>query len=228
MPAPRTFALLSVLLCSACADDPVDPCLLRPADDCDVREVDCQEHAHAVVACMREAEHPLPKIAVLTAEEFAAQYPPPAASTPEQAKTEAQVARAFQLLGFLPSGWQPEDPEYEVSTPTIFYDIEGQVVTMVVDGSDREGELHGLLYALALADRDAESGLQGLSLTQTGTFDSARALRTLYAGEATFYADLASVRDTDFARIVDEYSYDRGSPPPAAPSPTARPRGARP
>lgn len=202
-----TFAapLLVLLACRDPAEP--DPCVLRAAEDCDVRELECQEHVHAVLACVREAEHPLPTIELLTPEQYAADNPPPPPRTAEEQRRWEQLTRAYKLLGWLPQDWTEPEPA-AVTPPYLSYDVETDTLTVVADGREPGYELYGLLYTLALADRDRESDLQGLFLTKTGTFDRERALVTLSAGEATFYADLAWHRDPDFALAARSFSYD--------------------
>jgi hypothetical protein len=200
---------IPLLVLPACADtdEPEDPCLLRSASRCDVRESDCHEHAHAVLTCIRGTEHPLPAIDVMTADEYAAAHPPGPSRTPEEQRLWDQYVRAYVLLGLLPPDWEEPEPS-PVAAPYISYDSATDTIVVVADGADPESELYGLLYALALAARDRESDLTGLMLTKTGTFDSKRALVTLYAGEATFFADMAWARELDYGELVKWFSYD--------------------
>lgn len=198
---------VSSLAAIACgADEPADPCLLRSASRCDVREVDCQEHAHAVIACIRGTDHPLPQIAVVTAEEYADAHPPAAPRTPAEQRLWDQHTRAYALLGFLPANWEEPEPT-PIAAPYLSYDSTIDTIIVVADGTQRERELYGLLYTLALAARDRESDLSGLFLTETGTFDSKRALTALFAGEATFFADMARARELDYGELAERFSY---------------------
>lgn len=190
------------------AAGPADPCELRAGEDCDVQDDECVEHVHAVVACMRAAEHPLPKVVRMTAEEYVAQLPEPEPPSAEQARADAQYQAGFKLLGLLPRDWAPApaDDSQGLPTPYITYSWETETLTIVADGADPEAELYALTYTLVLADRDQEVGIAGL-LSESGTFDGDRAISALAAGEATFYTDLARVRDSDFAGVVARFSY---------------------
>ncbi|WAS91709.1 hypothetical protein [Nannocystis punicea] len=203
---------IPLLVLSACADagsdEPQDPCLLRSASRCDVRESDCQEHAHEVIACIRGTDHPLPAIEVMTAEEYAAAHPPGPSRTPEEQRLFDQYVRAYQLLWLLPDGWEEPEPS-PVAAPYISYDSARDTIVVIADGTQPEFELYGLLYTLVLAARDRESDLDGLMLTQTGTFDSKRALVALFAGEATFFADMARARELDYGELAQRFSYEK-------------------
>jgi hypothetical protein len=201
------FGLSMVLMSSVvgCAEE-ADPCLLRAAEDCDVREAECVEHVHAVVACMRGAEHPLPPIKYYTAEEYLDTLEAVEPPTPEQARVNGQYTAVYKLLDLLPFDWQPASGPPEVSAPYIFYDWGKQEIAAVVDGGEPDRELDGLLYTLVLADRDAEIGIDA-RLLAAGTFDRKRALVGLIAGEATFYQGMASLRILDYAEIARDYTY---------------------
>ncbi|MFY0534678.1 hypothetical protein [Nannocystis pusilla] len=182
---------LSLLAAAACGTtEPADSCLLRSAGSCDVREVDCQEHVHAVIACIRGTDHPLPQIDVMTADEWADANPPAAPRTPAEQRLWDQHTRAYALLNLLPSWWKEPAPT-PVVAPHITYDATNDTIIVVADGTQRETELRGLLFTLAIADRDRESDVSGLFLTETDTFDSKRALSALFAGEATLFAAMA-------------------------------------
>ncbi|WP_143140390.1 hypothetical protein [Nannocystis exedens] len=204
----RTPSLaLSLLALAACADtDQPDPCRLRSASRCDIRQVDCQEHVHAVLGCIRDTDHPLPTIAVMTADEYAVAHPPASPRTPAEQRLWDQHVRAYVLLGLLPADWQEAEPT-PVVAPYVAYDSTIDTVVVVADGTQREAELYGLLYTLALADRDRETDLSGLLLTKTGTFDSKRALTALFAGEATLFADMAVARELDYGELAERFSY---------------------
>lgn len=199
---------VSSLAAIACgADEPADPCLLRSASSCDVREVDCQEHAHAVIACIRGTDHPLPEIAVMTAEEYADAYPPAPPRSPAEQWLWDRHTRAYELLGFLPAKWEEPEPT-PIAAPNLSYDSASDTIVVVADGTQRETELFSLLYMLALAARDRESDLDGLMLTKTGNFDSKSALFTLGAGEAIFFANMASARELDYGELVERLTFD--------------------
>lgn len=201
---------LSLLAAAACGTtEPADSCLLRSAGSCDVREVDCQEHVHAVIACIRGTDHPPPQIAVMTAEEYADANPPAAPRTPAEQRLWDQYTRVYALLGFLHAKWEEPEPT-PIAAPYLSYDTTSDTIIVVADGTERETELYGLLYTMALAARDRESDLSGLMLTETGTFDSKRALTALFAGEATFFADMARARELDYGELAEQFSYEHG------------------
>lgn len=204
--AARAVPLSLALLAAACGEE-TDPCVLRV--DCDIRDDACVEHAHAVVACMRGVEHPLPKIRTFTPEQYL-ELLAESAPTPEQQKADKYFGIGLELLSLLPPGWGPSATPTEVATPVIFYNWQDRMITMVIDGNGREFELSGLIYALVLADRDAEVGLEALFLEQAKTTDSNRALQTLLAGEGTFYSDLAFVQDSDYETVARNFSYEGG------------------
>ncbi|MCY1059713.1 hypothetical protein [Nannocystis sp. SCPEA4] len=203
---PIAASLLG-LLAASCHDSPsgpADPCVLR---DCDVREADCHEHVAAVLACIRGAEHPLPAIEVLTASEYAEKHPPAPPRTPEEQKQFEQLVRAYVLLGWLAPDWTEPTTPAAIEAPYFSYDFETGTVTIIADGSQPQSELYSLLYVLGLAARDSESDIHGLSLAEAVTFDSKRALASLYAGEATLYADLAWIGDSDYEATASRLSY---------------------
>ncbi|MFZ6181143.1 hypothetical protein [Nannocystis pusilla] len=202
--SPLAISLLAVAGCGTA--DP-ESCLLRSASSCDVRELDCQEHAHAVIACIRGTDHPLPQIDVMTADEWAEANPPAAPRTPAEQRLWDQHTRAYELLRFLPSNWEEPEPT-PIAAPYLSYDWATGTIVVVADGTQPETELYSLLYMLALAARDRESDLAGLMLTKTGTFDSKRALTTLYAGEAILFADMAKARELDFGGLAERLDYD--------------------
>lgn len=171
---------------------------MRSSDECDVNDDECVEHVHAVVACMRGAEHPLPEIARFTVEEYNATLDSSEPTPAEQALT-GQYDRGFQLLKLLPDDWSRGTAAPKIEAPYITYNWEEQVLKIVADGSDPEFELEGLVYTLVLADRDAEVGLGGLYSERGATFDQASAIGALISGEATFYSDLALAREADYA-----------------------------
>ena len=201
--SPVALSLLAVAACGTA--DPAD-CLLRSASSCDVREVDCQEHAHAVIACIRGTDHPLPQIAVMTAEEYADANPPAPPRTPAEQRQWDQHVRAYELLNLLPESWEEPAPT-PVAAPYIAYDSTSDTITVVADGTQRERELSGLLFTLAIADRDSESDVSGLFLTETGTLDSKYGLSTLFAGEGTLFAAMAGARELDYGELAERFSY---------------------
>ncbi|MCY1057488.1 hypothetical protein [Nannocystis sp. SCPEA4] len=201
----RAVALLG-LFAAACPDpDDADlPCPLRPGDNCDVRDKECQEHVHGVIACVREADHPLPTIRVIAHSEYIREYPP--TLTPAEQRQEDQEARGAELLGLLPPGYKPS-AAIEVRPPYIRFDFDTRAIIIGVDRSDPELELYGLLYAMALAHRDMESDLSALR-AQAGSFDRRRALTTAYSGESTLFADLAWSRMRDRDTVAARLSYE--------------------
>jgi hypothetical protein len=206
-PAMRASPLaISLLAAAACGTADPEACLLRSANSCDVREVDCQEHAHAVIACIRATDHPLPQIAVMTADEYADANPPAAPRTPAEQRLWDQHTRAYELLNLLRPDWKEPAPT-PVALPYIAYDATNDTITVVADGAQRERELSGLLFTLALADRDRESDVSGLFLTETGTLDSRYGLSALFAGEATLISAMATARELDYGELAERFSY---------------------
>ncbi|MCY0988074.1 hypothetical protein OV203_13130 [Nannocystis sp. ILAH1] len=197
---------ISLLAAAACGTEEPESCLLRSASSCDVREVDCQEHAHAVIACIRGTDHPLPQIEVMTADEYADANPPAPPRTPAEQRLWDQHVRAYALLNLWPSKWKEPAPT-PVVAPHIAYDATSDTIIVVADRTRRDTELYGLLYALALADRDRESDLSGLLLTEGGTFDSKSGLSALFAGEATLFAGMAGARELDYGELAERFSY---------------------
>lgn len=206
MHRPARVRVLPLLLASlaACGGDvEVDEaCALRDPARCDIREAECVEHLHAVVACIRGSEHDLPKIDYLDVDEYKDRLPEPAPTTAD----DLHLTAAYKLLRLLPSDWEPPTGEPEVAAPIVFYDWSTRTVTAVADGSDREYEVSSMIYTLILADRDAEIGI-GARLEQASSFDRKRALITLLSGEATFYTALAGLRVSDYAYYAPEFSY---------------------
>jgi len=185
----------------------VDPCVLPLGADCDVQEDECIDRVRAVIACMRDAEHPAPKIVRMTPDEYFDQLEEPEPATPEEVRSSKQTVRAFTLLRLLPEDPPESSGEPSLPSPYISYSWEKGELLIVADGSDPEAELSGLLYTLILADRDAEVGIAGL-LSESGTLDGDRALVALLAGEATFYGDLASFRDAEYAELAERVTWD--------------------
>ncbi|MBZ5710564.1 hypothetical protein [Nannocystis pusilla] len=199
-------ALLGLLV-TACPDpDDADlPCPLRPADNCDVRDSECQEHVRGVIACVREAEHPLPAIRVMAHSDYIREYPP--TLTPAEQRQEDQEARAAELLGLLPPGYKPSTAT-EARPPYIHVDYASGGIVIGVDRSDPERELFGLLYAMALAHRDMESDLSARLAAQAASWDRRHALYAAAAGESTFFADLAWSRTRDRDTAAARLSYE--------------------
>lgn len=201
--APRTL-LLSLLLPSFACRGEHDPCTLPAADDCDVRDMACIETLHVVVACMRGAEHELPDIEVISPEDYLAQFPAPKVPSPEQAALDNYYYDGLKLLGLLPDDWKISyDPPTSIGSPYIPYSWEDKRLTVVTDRRDPDSDFHAMVYALALADRDAEVDLAA-RFKEIATYDRRSALTALIAGEGLLYADLAFVWDgKDGADLLD-------------------------
>jgi hypothetical protein len=201
-PAPARVLPLLLASAAACGGVEVDEaCALRDPSRCDIREAECVEHLHAVVACIRGAEHDLPKIDYLTVDEYREQLP-----TAEPTVDDLHLTAAYRLLRLLPADWEPPTGDPEITAPIVFYDWSKRSVTAVADGSDPGYEVSSMLYTLILADRDAEIGIDA-RLAEAATFDRKRALITLLSGEATFYTDLADLRVSDYAYYAPEFNY---------------------
>lgn len=182
--------------------DPMKPCLLRPDADCDIRDQACVEHVHAVVACMRGAEHKLPDIEKISPTEYAMRYP-----AEPQASDDVDTSlrnRGFALLRLLPPELVPATQT--VTPPVIRYDFESHSVVMVLGEREPEAELSGLLYTLILADRDSEVGFSEL-FAELDTLDSEHALSALLAGEARLFTDIALARNPDFEEAMARHNY---------------------
>lgn len=194
--------LVVLAMCLGCVlDIPLEPCLLRPAADCDVRDPACVEHVHAVVACMRGVEHELPDIEQISPDEYAARYPAePQAS--DDVDTNLRN-RGFALLRLLPPKLVPASQT--VTPPVIRYEPESHSLVTVLGEREPEAELSGLLYALILADRDAEVGIPGL-FANLDTLDSEHALSTLLAGEASLFTDIALARNPNLEEAMARYN----------------------
>jgi hypothetical protein len=185
----------------------VDPCVLPLGADCSVQEEECVDRVRAVITCMRDAEHPAPKIVRMTPDEYIDQLEEPEPATEEEARRSLQTVRAFTLLRLLPADPPQGSGEVYLPSPYISYDWEKGELLIVADGADPEAELAALLYTLVLADRDAEVGIAGL-LSESGTVDGDRAIVALLAGEATFYSDLAGFRDADYGALAEVVAWD--------------------
>lgn len=202
--APRTL-LLSLLLPTLACRGEHDPCTLPSTEDCDVRDLACIETLHVVVACMRGAEHPLPDIEVISPEDYLAQLPAPEVPSPEQAALDSYYYAGLKLLGLLPGDWKISyDPPTSVGTPYIPYSWEDKRLTVVTDRRDPDSDFHAMVYALTLADRDAEVDLAA-RYKETATYDRRTALTTLVAGEGLLYADLAFVWNGDYGADLLDY-----------------------
>jgi hypothetical protein len=140
----------------------VDPCVLPLGADCSVQEEECVDRVRAVITCMRDAEHPAPKIVRMTPDEYIDQLEEPEPATEEEARRSLQTVRAFTLLRLLPADPPQGSGEVYLPSPYISYDWEKGELLIVADGADPEAELAALLYTLVLADRDAEVGIAGL------------------------------------------------------------------
>lgn len=210
VPARVRSALLActavwTALAAACGDEEDDPCRLD--EPCDVREDTCVDQLRTIVSCIRGAEHSPPKIEYYTVDEYLEQLPEVVPPTADEQRQQAQITAAYQLLRFLPADWSPATGDPQIVAPYIYYDWARQAIVAVVDGAAPGSEVVSLIYALILADRDAEISIDA-RLTEAGTFDRQRALVTLLSGEATFFTDLVKLHTSDYAGIAPDIIYE--------------------
>jgi hypothetical protein len=213
---PRTaatgaLALTAMLAMSACEPDrptAPPPCGAVP---CDVREESCHESLLAVIACFRGGDPELPRIDVISEEEYAQLVSAlPDAGAMDEEK-QARFAYGMSLLKLAPTeesldggvgdgdddagavvGPDPERDAGSVDVSALVvarYFVEDRRIVVVDHGrpSDSPNALSILAHEMVHALQDEEHDLEGFFEESSGTLDESIARTAIVEGEATMY-----------------------------------------
>lgn len=167
-----------LFLVSGCGET-LNECEALVLAECDIREVACQRHYHEVVRCVSGDDQPLPKIEVLTRQQFLLRYtedPGPVATG-----DVVIIDRALVLLGLR------VPVEGLGGVPSAYYDFERRAV-VITDVDDTRGQLRTIARAHADTRR---GGFLAEVLASSTTTDASLALSAAFVGEGIFHGDAA-------------------------------------